>query len=181
MKEYLDLFFVFIKVGLFTFGGGYAMIPIVKREIIDKHGWLTESELMDFYGVAQVSMGIIAINTAALIGFKIKNTKGALIAAIAGALPSIIIIMLVATFLNNFLDIPEVINMFKAIRIVVSGLIAQTTYQLFKLGVVDSFGIILFITSFLLITFLHVNTIYLIIPSALLGILFYSTSKGKQI
>ncbi len=180
MKVYLELFIAFFKVGLFTFGGGYAMIPIAKRELIDNKNWLSEAQLMDYYGIAQVSMGIIAINTNALIGYHIAHKKGAVLAAIATALPSIIIITIIAAVLEGIFDVPLVINMFKAIRIVVSALIVQTTIKLTKIGVVDIFGAVLFGSSFLLIVLLGVNPILLVLPSALLGIIFYPKKGGKQ-
>lgn len=180
MKKYIEMFIAFFKVGLFTFGGGYAMIPIAKRELIDNKGWLTEKELMDYYGISQVSMGIIVINTNALIGYHLEKKKGALLAAVASALPSIIIIVMIAAFLNNFLDIPWVINMFKAIRVVVSGLIVFTTINLFKVGVIDIFGVILFSASFISIVFFNVNPILLVIPSAILGVLLYDKSKERK-
>lgn len=173
MKLALEMFIAFFKVGLFTFGGGYAMIPIAKREIIENKSWITEEELMDYYGISQVSMGIIAINTSALMGYRIAHKKGAVIAAFATALPSILIITIIAALLEDYFDLPLVINMFKAIRIVVAALITYTTVNLARKGITDLFGTILFITSFVLIVVFNVNPILLVIPSAFLGIFFY--------
>ncbi len=180
LKLYWEMFVAFFKVGLFTFGGGYAMIPIAKRELIDNKHWISEAELMDYYGISQVSMGIIAINTNALIGYHIAHKKGAVLAGFATALPSIIIITIIAAVLEGLFDVPLVINMFKAIRIVVSALIVHTTYKLVKIGVIDIFGVVLSITSFVLIVAFKVNPILLIIPSAILGLFFYPKKKeGK--
>ncbi len=179
MIKLVDMFVAFFKIGLFTFGGGYAMIPIAKREIIENKGWITEEELMDYYGISQVSMGIIAINTNALIGYRIDQKRGALIAAIATAAPSMIIIMLIASLFQNVFDYPIVINMFKAIRIVVCALIVQTTYKLMKIGILDLFGWILFALSFFLLVVVEINPFLLVIPSGLLGLIFYP-KKGVE-
>lgn len=179
MKFALEMFVAFFKVGLFTFGGGYAMIPIAKREIIDNKGWVSEVELMDYYGIAQVSMGIIAINTSALIGYHVAHKKGAVIAAFATALPSILIITLIAALLEGYFDLPFVINMFKAIRIVVAALITYTTIILAKKGILDLFGAVLFVVSFTMIVVFNVNPILLVVPSAILGIFFYPRGRKK--
>ncbi len=181
MKKTIEMFIAFFKVGLFTFGGGYAMIPIARRQIIENKGWITEEELMDYYGISQVSMGIIAINTSALMGYRIDKEKGALIAAIASALPSIIIITVIAAVFEGMFDYPVVVNMFKAIRIVVSALIVHTTYKLMKIGIIDLFGWILFAVSFLGVVLFNVNPILLVVPSAILGFFFYPKNKaGKE-
>ena len=157
------------------------MIPIAKAEIIENKGWITEEELMDYYGISQVSMGIIAINTSALMGYRIDKEKGALIAAIASALPSIIIITVIAAVFEGMFDYPVVVNMFKAIRIVVSALIVHTTYKLMKIGIIDLFGWILFAVSFLGVVLFNVNPILLVVPSAILGFFFYPKNKaGKE-
>lgn len=181
MKKTIEMFIAFFKVGLFTFGGGYAMIPIARRQIIENKGWITEKELMDYYGISQVSMGIIAINTSALMGYRIDKEKGALIAAVASALPSIIIITVIAAVFEGMFDYPVVVNMFKAIRIVVSALIVHTTYKLMKIGIIDLFGWILFAVSFLGVVLFNVNPILLVVPSAILGFFFYPKNKaGKE-
>ena len=180
MKKTIEMFIAFFKVGLFTFGGGYAMIPIARRQIIENKGWITEEELMDYYGISQVSMGIIAINTSALMGYRIDKEKGALIAAVASALPSIIIITVIAAVFEGMFDYPVVVNMFKSIRIVVSALIVHTTYKLMKIGIIDLFGWILFAVSFLGVVLFNVNPILLVVPSAILGLFFYPKKKAGQ-
>lgn len=177
MNSGFEMFISFFKVGLFTFGGGYAMLPIAKAEIVEKKQWITFEELMDYYGIAQLSMGILAINTNTLVGYHIAKKKGATIAAVATALPSIIIIVLIAAFLTEYFNHPIVIDMFKAIRIVVTALIVSTTYDLAKKGIVDLFGIIMAITAFIAITFVNVNPIFLVVPSGILGIVFFKSQK----
>jgi chromate transporter len=180
MNLYLDMFISFFKVGLFTFGGGYAMIPIAKKEFVDSRGWISESELIDYYAISQVSIGIITINTNVLIGYHTAKKKGALVAAIATVLPSIIIIITIASLLEGFFEYEFVINMFKAIRIVVSALIVNTTIRLVKMGVFDFFGLIVFPLSLLLIILFNINPIILVIGSAFAGIFFYPRKRGEK-
>ena len=172
MKLMLEMFVAFFRVGLFTFGGGYAMLPIVDKEIVVKKGWITSEEVMDYYGIAQVSMGLIAINTSALIGYKIHKRTGAIVAALSAALPSVIIITLIALFLEPYMTLPWVASMFSTIRIVVAALIVDTTIKMGKQGIIDWFGWISFILAFVLITFLDVNPIPLILLAALSGNIF---------
>lgn len=180
MKEYIEIFITFFRVGLFTFGGGYAMLPIAEREIIDKRGWITQDQLIDYYGIAQVSMGIIAINTCALIGYQVKGKRGATLAAFASAAPSIIIITLIAMVLENFMNIPVIISMFSAIRVGVTALIVNTAIKLARKGIIDIKGLALFSISFISITFFKINPIILIVFSALFGIFLYSEKRDEK-
>ncbi len=172
MKLLFEMFIAFFRVGLFTFGGGYAMLPIVDKEIVDKKGWVTSEEVMDFYGIAQVSMGLIAMNTSALIGYRIHKKTGAAVAALSAALPSVIIITLIALFLEPYMTLPWVASMFSTIRIIVAALIVHTTVKMGKTGIIDLFGWISFVLAFVLITFLKVNPIPLIIIAAISGNIF---------
>lgn len=177
---FLEMFISFFKVGLFTFGGGYAMIPIAKKELVDYRGWLNEKELIEYYSISQVSIGNVTINTNALIGFHIAKKKGAFVAALATILPSIIVIITIAALLEDILDYPIMINLFKAVRIVVSALILNTTISLIKIGIMDTFGIILFPIVLLLIIVFKISPIILIIVSILLGFYFYPRRKRKR-
>lgn len=177
MSLYLELFVAFFRVGLFTFGGGYAMLPIVKKEIIESKGWINQEQMMDFYGIAQVSMGIIAINTAALIGYQVAKRKGALIAALATTLPSIIVITLIAMFLQPYMSLSMVQNSFAAIRIVVAAMITHTAYTLTKKGIIDLRGALLFVLILSGSVFLDLSPILLIIGSALFGIFLYPSKE----
>jgi chromate transporter len=102
MKELLQMFWAFSKIGALTFGGGYAMLPIVQREIVETYGWVTDEEVLDYYALAQCSPGVIAVNTAAFIGYKKRGTLGAAVAALGVAFPSLIIILLIASFIAGF-------------------------------------------------------------------------------
>ena len=112
MKELWDLFWVFAKMGAVTFGGGYAMLPILQREIVEKRGWATEEEVMDYYAVGQCAPGIIAVNVATFIGQKLRGISGGIVATLGIVFPSVVIISILAGLIQNFAHIPVVINAF---------------------------------------------------------------------
>ena len=130
MKKYWDLFWAFARVGAMTFGGGYAMIPILEREIIARRGWATEEELMDYYAVGQCTPGVIFVNTATFIGYKYGGTLGGIIATLGGVFPSVVIITIIAGILTNFADVPAVQSAFAGIRVCVCVLIFNAVVKL---------------------------------------------------
>ena len=150
MKEYFEILFVFLKIGLFTFGGGYAMIPIVERELIKKKGWIPIEEVMDYYTVGQIIPGIIGVNLATFVGYKRKGVLGAILAPLGWVLPGVTIILIIAVFLSNFAEIPVVQNAFTGIRIAVGALILDTVIKLAKGVLKNSMAIAIFIVVFLL-------------------------------
>ena len=105
MKELFDLFWTFCKIGALTFGGGYAMLPLIQREIVENKKWSTEKEILDYYAVGQCTPGVIAVNTATFIGYKLKGIIGGIVATLGVIFPSIVIILIIATFLQNFADL----------------------------------------------------------------------------
>lgn len=167
-----QIFVSFFKIGLFTFGGGYAMLPIARKELIDKRNWLTENELLDSYSVAQLSIGIIAINTSTLIGYKLRKRQGALIAAFAAALPSIIIMTLVTAFFADYFDSPLVLKAFEAIRIAVTVIISLTILQLLKTIKTDYVAGLIYLISFSLIAFLGIKQGYILFGALLSGLAY---------
>ena len=112
MKQLLDLFFTFARIGGLTFGGGYAMLPILQREVVEKRKWVTNEEIMDYYAIGQCTPGIIAVNTATFIGQKCAGNIGGIVATLGVVFPSLIIITLIAAFLQNFADLAIVKNAF---------------------------------------------------------------------
>ena len=104
MKELFDLFWTFCKIGALTFGGGYAMLPLIQREIVENKKWSTEKEILDYYAVGQCTPGVIAVNTATFIGYKLRGIIGGIVATLGVIFPSIVIILIIATFLQNFAD-----------------------------------------------------------------------------
>ena len=168
-----QIFTSFFKVGLLTIGGGYAMLPIAQKEVIDRRGWVSQEELMRFYGIAQLSMGIIAINTCALIGYRVYGKRGAVLAGISSALPSILIITMIAMFFQNIMDIAIITRLFESVRIVVFAMVLSTAFRFIKNGVKDGIGLIVYGMAFVLITFLNVHPILVIVLAAVLGIVLY--------
>lgn len=137
MNRFLDLFLTFAKVGVCTFGGGYAMLPILQREIVEKKGWATEDQLADYYAVGQCTPGIIAVNTATFVGAGQAGTAGGVTATLGLVFPSVVIILAIAAFLQNFADIPWVIHAFNGVRAGVVALILSSVLKLFKNSVLD--------------------------------------------
>ena len=123
MKELFDLFWTFAKIGSITFGGGYAMLPIIQREIVEKKKWATEEEVMDYYAVGQCTPGVIAVNTATFIGYKLRGIFGGIFATLGVVFPSLVIIMVIAAFLKNFAEFEIVKHAFGGIRVAVVALI----------------------------------------------------------
>ncbi len=171
-KELFSLFTAFARVGVMTFGGGYAMIPILEREIVDRHGWATEEELMDYYAVGQCTPGVIAVNTATFIGRKQGGIIGGIVATMGIVFPSLLIIMVIAGILTNFADIPAVKSAFAGIRVCVCVLIFNAVLKLWKKAVPDKAALLLFLAVFLLSVFLDISPVVFVVLCAAAGILF---------
>ena len=137
VKELFDLFFTFARIGGLTFGGGYAMLPILQREVVEKRKWCSDEELMDYYAIGQCTPGIIAVNTATFVGNKTRGTAGAIMATLGVVFPSVVIITLIAAFIQNFADLAIVQNAFAGIRACVCVLILNAVLKLLKSSVVD--------------------------------------------
>lgn len=175
MKELWELFAIFFKMGSFTFGGGYAMLPIIQEEIVNKRNWATDEEILDYYAIGQSTPGIIAVNTATFIGYNQKGIIGGIVATLGIVSPSIILITIIATFFTNFQDYVLVQHAFGGIRVVVAALIFNTVLKMYKDSVKDWVGILLFIASFLLLAFLDITPIIVIITSAIIGIIRFKS------
>lgn len=132
MNIYLDLFLTFAKIGVCTFGGGYAMLPILQRAVVEKKGWATEEELTDYFAIGQCTPGIIAVNTATFIGHKYKGVLGGILATLGVVFPSLIIITIIAAFLKNFAEYPVVAHALAGINAAVVALIAVSVFKLGK-------------------------------------------------
>ena len=176
----LSLFLSFAKVGVMTFGGGYAMIPILEREIVDRQGWASSEELMDYYAVGQCTPGVIAVNTATFIGYKIAGVPGGIAATLGVVFPSVVIICVIAGILTNFADIPAVKSAFKAIRVCVCVLIFNAVLKLWKGAVKDKAGLVLFLIVFILSLFFDISPVVFVVMCALAGLLLTKTGvRGK--
>lgn len=171
MPLLLDLFCTFFRIGLFTFGGGYAMLPLLQREIVEKKKWATEEELLDYFAVGQCTPGIIAVNTATFVGFKEKKLSGAIFATLGVVAPSLVIITVIAALLSNFAHIAAVQNAFAGIRVAVCVLILNSIVKLWKKSVVDKLTLGVSLAVFLGSVLLsHVSPVVFIVAAAVLGI-----------
>lgn len=171
MPLLLDLFCAFFRIGLFTFGGGYAMLPLLQREIVEKKHWATEEEMLDYFAVGQCTPGVIAVNTATFVGFKEKKLSGAIFATLGIVSPSLVIITVIAALLSNFAHIAAVQNAFAGIRVAVCVLILNSIVKLWKKSVVDKLTLGVFIAVFLGSVLLsHVSPVVFIVAAAVLGI-----------
>lgn len=170
MKIYVELFLTFAKMGAFTFGGGYAMLPMIQSEIVEKKKWATEEEIMDYFAVAQCTPGIIAVNTATFIGFDQKKVLGAIIATLGVVFPSIIIILIIASLFHNFSDLVVVQNALGGIRVAVCVLILNAIIRLWKSGIKDIFGILVFLIALGVSVFTSLPTVFIVVFSAFSGV-----------
>ncbi|MEJ6951328.1 chromate transporter [Natronospora cellulosivora (SeqCode)] len=174
MKDIWKLFIIFCRIGGFTFGGGYAMLPIIQKEIAEVRKWATEEEIIDYYAIGQCTPGIIAINTATMIGYRHKGVLGALAATLGMVFPSLLIITIIASFFQRFQEYQMVQHAFAGIQIAVIALIVQIVMKMWKRSVKDYFGAIVFIMGFLLLSFFRFSPIIVIVASAVAGIIVHS-------
>ena len=173
MNICVDLFWTFAKVGVCTFGGGYAMLPILQRELVEKRSWATEEELSDYFAIGQCTPGIIAVNTATFVGHKLKGAVGGVVATLGLVFPCLVIIMLITAFLQNFADLPVVIHAFNGVRACVCALILSSVLKLRKSTVVDKPTIVIFVV----VLILAVVGNFVTFPAGALGVLMgYVTS-----
>lgn len=173
MKELLELFLAFARIGGLTFGGGYAMLPMLRREVVENKGWATEEELMDYFAVGQCLPGVIAVNSATFIGSKVKGLAGAIAASLGVITPSLVIIIAIAAFIQSFSDLPTVQNAFAGIRVGVCVLILDSVIKLFKKAVIDKFTFGIFAVTFGVSVFTDISPILFVIVAAIGGMLVY--------
>lgn len=179
MRELFNLLMIFAKVGLFTFGGGYAMLPLLKAETVDRRGFLSEEELLNLYSIGQCTPGIIAINVATFIGYKQKGIWGAIFATIGMILPSIVIIILVASVLGLYMHNRYVSYAFAGIRVCVIALIADIVYDLWRKNIKTSVDLIIFILAVLILLFADISAVWVVIFAALTA-LFVEEIRRKR-
>ena len=163
MRNLWKLFRLFFKVGLFTFGGGYAMLPLLKAEVVDKRKYLREEELLDLYSIGQCTPGIIAVNVATFIGYQQAKVKGAIMATLGIIMPSIVIITLVASVLEHFTDNRYVIYAFYGIRICVVALIFNIIFDLAKKNLKSIYNILMFFGAIALLIGVNISAVLLVV------------------
>lgn len=179
MKLLFDLFLIFARIGGFTFGGGYAMLPMLQKEVVEKRKWATQDELMDYYAIGQCTPGIIAVNVATFVGTKLKGLPGAFFATLGVISPSIVIIMIIAAFISGFQDIEIVAHALSGVRAAVVALILSSVIKLSKKSIVDKVTAVIFVLVMLLSFFTDISPVLFIIAVAILSLLI-NLIKAKK-
>lgn len=179
LRDLLNLFGIFFKIGAFTFGGGYAMIPILEREFVTERGWITSEDMLNFVAIGQSTPGIIAVNMATFIGYRRKKFWGSLFATLGVVTPSIIIISIIAAFLSNFSEYIYVQKALSGINIAVAVILVSAVWDLGKKSVVDIVGLILAIIAFTVVVVFKINSIFMILFALVVGIAVKGRRKTK--
>ena len=169
---YWETFRTFFKIGMFTLGGGYAMIPIIEEEVVNRHRWVDKEEMLDLIAIAQSCPGVFAINISIFVGYKLRKVRGAIATALGTALPSFLIILAIAMFFHQFEDNRYIAAMFRGIRPAVVALIAVPTFNLGKSAQLNRFTVWIPVVSALLIWLLGVSPIWVIILAGLGGYIY---------
>jgi chromate transporter len=178
MKSWFDLFFTFFKMGCITFGGGYAMLPVIGRELVERKGWVSMDEVMDYFALGQVTPGVIAVNVSTFVGYKRKGVPGGILATLGFIFPSLVIITLIAAFLQNFADMPPVQHAFGGIRVAVGALILDAVIKLGKGSLKNKSSVLISVAAFGLSVFLRTSPVLVVVSAALAGFLLYRPRRG---
>lgn len=179
LKELFSFYMIFFRMSAVTFGGGYAMLPILRREFVDNLGWMDEETIMDYYALSQSLPGLIAINVSVFIGYRYKGVLGAVVAALGMVSPCIIIITAIAMFLSGFRDNIYVQRALGGVSVCVVALILQAVLGLWKKGVKDKLGILIFAVIFALNLLTDISPIVLVIGCGVVGVIAGALRKDK--
>ena len=179
MKEWFRIFFIFAKIGATTFGGGYSALPVMQHELVDRQGFLSEEELTDYYALAQCLPGLIFINCAVLIMRPRRGLGAAWAAALGIAFPSLLIILLIASLLYRFMDLPIVIHAFNGIRVAVAATVLHSAWRLVKSGVTDWLSALIFLAALILLL-VGVNPIPIILGTAVVALITRMVRSKKD-
>ena len=174
------LFKTFVKIGAFTLGGGYAMIPIIEAEVVDRHKWIDKDEFLNLIAIEQSCPGVFAVNISIFTGYKLRATRGAVCTALGASLPSFLIILLIAMFFHSFMNVPWIAAMFNGIRPAVVALIAVPTFNLAKSAGISLVNCWIPIISALLIWAIGVNPIFIIIAAGIGGYIYGQFIKPTE-
>ena len=180
MKELWELYISFFRIGILTFGGGLAMLPMLKYELVEKKNWITEEDLLDCYAIGQCTPGIIAVNTSTYVGYKRKGVMGGIVSTMGMITPSIVIITLVAICLQAFIENIWVQHALMGVRAVVCALMLNTVVTLAKKSLKNAFCFAVCAVAFLLAMFVDIPTVCIVILAAVVGILVYAVG-GKKV
>ena len=178
MNEYLELFLTFAKMGVMTFGGGMAMLPILQREVVEDRHWATEEELVDYYAIGQCTPGIIAVNTATFVGQKGKGALGGIVATLGMVFPSLVIISILAGLITNFSSVTWVQDAFAGIQVCVCVLIFNAVVKLLKKSVIDKRTSVIFLLVMIGSTLLNLSPVWFVLLAALAGVVLKNLEGG---
>lgn len=180
MKELTELFKSFFMIGAFTFGGGYAMLPMLEKEVVTKHKWATMEEISNYFAIGQCTPGIIAVNTATFVGYKQKKNMGGIVATLGVVTPSVIIILVLAGILDIIFEYQIVKSAFAGISVAVCALLVQALWKLAKSGVKDVYTAIVALTSAIVSVFLKLSPILIVVITAIVTVCYkYIHSRVK--
>jgi len=179
-RLFWELFTTFARVGVLTFGGGPAMLPMLQREVVENKGWVSEETLVDYYAIGQCTPGIIAVNTATFVGRNLAGFWGSIFATVGIVFPSVVIIMAIAAVLQNFADLAIVRDAFAGIRVCVCVLILNAVVKLWKKSVVDIWSFLLFLAVLLCSILLDLSPVIFVLLSAVLGIIIKSVEAKRK-
>lgn len=180
MKELVELFLTFAKIGVTTFGGGYAMLPILQREVVEDKHWATDADLVDYYAIGQCTPGIIAVNTATFVGKKQKGVVGGIAATLGMVFPSLVIITLIAALISNFMEIAWVQNAFAGIRVCVCVFILNAVLKLQKSALIDIATVCIFAVVLLGSIFLNISPVWYVLGAGVAGIILTTLGVRKK-
>lgn len=172
MNIYIEAFSIFFKIGAFTIGGGYAMVPLIENEIVNKRNWVAKEDFIDLLAIAQSAPGVLAVNISIFIGYRLRGIRGSLVTALGTILPSFLIILAIALFFHNFKENPVVERIFKGIRPAVVALIAVPTFSMAKSAKINRYNIWIPVVSALLIWQLNFSPVWIIIAAGVGGYLY---------
>jgi chromate transporter len=178
LKAYAEVLWTFIKIGAMTFGGGYAMVPVVERELIKRKGWTTLDEVMDYYTIAQITPGLIAVNLSTFIGYKRKGPLGGILGTLGFLLPGFTCMIIISLFVKQFAEYPAVRHAFAGIRVAVGALILDTVIKLLKGVFRDKSAIIIFVLSLTVEVVFSASPALIILGAGLAGLFLYRPEKS---
>ena len=180
LKQFLELYFAFVKIGAFTFGGGLAMMPVMQRELIEKRGWVSEEELIDYFAIGQSTPGIIAVNVATFVGYKKLGWLGGIIGTLGVVTPSLVIIMLLAGAISSVDKYPLAQRALRGINVAVAALLTSVIVKFTKKTIKNFWNALFMLLAFALIYFFKVQSVWIILSSLIIGCLLTLYKQKKQ-
>ncbi len=179
MRELITLFWAFFKIGICTFGGGYAMLPMLEREVVNRYRWCSTEDILDYFAIGQCTPGVIAVNTATFVGYRQRGVLGGIFATLGVVFPSVVIITAIAALLSNFMQYDIILHAFAGIRVAVCAMIASTIVKLTQKSVKKWWQALLAVLGFVIAAFLKVNTIIIVIATVTGAVLCYLLMERK--